>query len=180
MLQAQADGMRTDPARPKESQRQVLVAGREDSPWGLVQRAINECAKVGIYQIDWSVPERGKDASLVQAWLPRPVELGGTRCGPIRAEIRVFLKWDPAAKECLRKIGNRGMVDSDEELMKIVVQYVQDFQKAGQASAPVLIDATPDVPWKEVLHVMDLCRKEKLDTIEFAAPFEEIERMKRK
>ena len=72
------------------------------------------------------------------------------------------------------------MVDSDEELMKIIDQYVQDFQKAGQADAPVLIDATPDVPWKDVLHVMDLCRKEKLNTIEFAAPFEETERMRKK
>ena len=37
---------------------------------------------------------------------------------------------------------------------------------------PVLIDATPDVPWQEVIHVMDLCKKEKLERIEFAAPFE--------
>ncbi len=179
-LQAQAEGMRTDPDRPQESQRQVLVASREDSPWGLVQRAIHECAKVGIYKIDWSVPERGTDASLVRAWLPRRFELGGTRCGPIRAEIQVFLKRDPAAAESLRKVGNRGMVGSDEEMMKIIVEYVRDFQKAGQAGAPVLIDATPDVPWKDVLHVMDLCRKEKLDTFEFAAPFGEIERRQKK
>ena len=30
----------------------------------------------------------------------------------------------------------------------------------------------PDVPWQDVIHVMDLCKKEKLERIEFAAPFE--------
>jgi hypothetical protein len=47
-----------------------------------------------------------------------------------------------------------------------------DYERAGKSRFPVLIDATPDVPWQEVVHVLDLCRAEKLPMIEFAEPMQ--------
>jgi biopolymer transport protein ExbD len=109
----------------------------------------------------------------IDTWLPK--DRGVFQGQPekvILEEIRVFMKWDAAGGRTIRKVGNRGEVNSDEDLMNIVIQMTNDYKKAGKSEFPVLIDATPDVPWQEVIHVMDMCKKEKLERIEFAAPFE--------
>jgi biopolymer transport protein ExbD len=162
-LRGEADRAKKDPKHPTESERQVVIRGSDGAPWGPVLNAMDECAKAGIYKIDWDVGSR------IDVQLPRD------RCGPggcptILEEIRVFMKWDPSSGMVVRKIGNRGMVDSDDELMKVVVQYVQDYGKAGKFDVPLLIDATPDVPWRDVIHVIELCRSDKLKRVEFAAP----------
>jgi hypothetical protein len=69
----------------------------------------------------------------------------------------------------IRKVGNRGMVDSDEDLRSVVLQRVEDYGKAGKTGIPLLIDTTPDVPWKDVVHLLELCRKEKIKPVEFPA-----------
>jgi biopolymer transport protein ExbD len=109
----------------------------------------------------------------IDTWLPK--DRGVFQGNPERIvleEIRVFMKWDPAAARTIRKVGNRGEVNSDGDLMQIVLQMTNDYKKAGKTEFPVLIDATADVPWADVIHVMDMCKQEKLDRIEFAAPFE--------
>jgi hypothetical protein len=47
-----------------------------------------------------------------------------------------------------------------------------DYTQAGKFEVPVLIDATPDVPWTDVVHLVDLCKAEKLSKIEFVEPME--------
>jgi len=109
----------------------------------------------------------------IDTWLPK--DRGVFQGQPekvILEEIRVFMKWDPATGRTIRKVGNRGEVNTDEDLMNIIIQMTNDYKKAGKSEFPVLIDATPDVPWQEVIRVMDLCKREKLERIEFAAPFE--------
>jgi biopolymer transport protein ExbD len=56
--------------------------------------------------------------------------------------------------------------------MKIISDMTAQYKAAGKSDFPVLIDATADVPWSEVIHVLDLCKRDKLERIEFAAPFE--------
>ena len=109
----------------------------------------------------------------IDTWLPK--DRGVNQGQPekvVLEEIRVFMKWDPATGRTIRKVGNRGEVNTDSDLMQIVLQMTNDYKKAGKTEFPVLIDATADVPWSEVIHVMDMCKREKLDRIEFAAPFE--------
>jgi biopolymer transport protein ExbD len=109
----------------------------------------------------------------IDTWLPK--DRGVFQGNPERIvleEIRVFMKWDPGSGRTIRKVGNRGEVNNDGDLMQIILQMTNDYKKAGKTEFPVLIDATADVPWSEVIHVMDMCKREKLDRIEFAAPFE--------
>jgi hypothetical protein len=47
-----------------------------------------------------------------------------------------------------------------------------DYERAKKPVFPVIIDATPDVPWQGVIHVLDLCKTEKLARIEFAEPMQ--------
>ena len=109
----------------------------------------------------------------IDTWLPKD---RGVNQAPVEKvvleEIRVFMRWDPATNTTTRKVGNRGAVGSDDDLMTIIRQMAGDYKRAGKSEFPVLIDAMPEVPWKDVIHVMDLCKKENMERIEFAAPFE--------
>jgi biopolymer transport protein ExbD len=100
----------------------------------------------------------------VDAWLPkeRPMGWSGGCCGLIIDEVRIFMKWDAAEKKTLRKIGNRAPVSTDAELLALIEQYRQDYQKAGRADVPIILDATENVPWQDVLHIVDLCNAEGL------------------
>ena len=97
----------------------------------------------------------------VDAWIPKESPMGAG-CWRIIDDVRVFMKWDADLKCTVRKVGNRGAVSTDAELVAIIEQYRQDFKKAGRADVPIIIDATENVPWQDVLHIVDLCNAEGL------------------
>ncbi len=89
-------------------------------------------------------------------------------------EIRVLMRVDPASNETQRKVKHFDWVASDDELVSHLEQLRDGFNSAGNNEWPLVIDAKPNVPWKDVIHVMDLCKGSKIDRIEFAAPEIEI------
>jgi biopolymer transport protein ExbD len=113
----------------------------------------------------------------VDAWLPKdkgpntaPVDFK-----PVLEEIRVFMRWDGERNVTTRKVV-KNAVSSDEELITAVLAMKSDYEKAGKTLFPVIIDATPDVPWQEVVHVLDLCKAQKMTSIELAGPMEYLSR----
>src|SRR5262245_52521311 len=108
----------------------------------------------------------------VDTWLPK--DHGPEHGTPpiiILEEIRVLMRWDAAANKTLRKV-TKVAVSTDEELMTEIRARKADYVKANKTVFPVVIDATPDVPWAEVVHVLDLCKKDNLSSIEFAEPMQ--------
>jgi hypothetical protein len=87
-------------------------------------------------------------------------------------EIRIFMRWDPATGLTTRKVASRAPATGDADLMEVVRSLKGDYERAQKSEVPVIIDATPDVPWTDVIHVLDLCKAEKLSQIEFAEPME--------
>ncbi len=110
----------------------------------------------------------------IDAWMPKGHgnQLGDHKEKLILEEIRVFMRWDPATGTTTRKIGSSPPAASDADLMDVVRSLKGDYERAGKTEVPVTIDATPDVPWTDVIHVLDLCKAEKLSQIEFAEPME--------
>ena len=107
----------------------------------------------------------------IETWLPK--DRGVEQTPPdkiVLEEIRVFMRWLDG--RTVIKVGNRAPSGSDLELMQTINQMSNDYKKLGKSEFPVLIDALHDVPWKDVIHVLDLCKKDKLERIEFAAPIE--------
>jgi biopolymer transport protein ExbD len=107
----------------------------------------------------------------IETWLPK--DRGVEQTIPdkvVLEEIRVFMRWVDG--RTVTKVGNRAPAQSDHELMQTILQMSGDYKKLGKTDFPVLIDALEDVPWKDVIHVLDLCKREKLERIEFAAPLE--------
>ena len=107
----------------------------------------------------------------IETWLPK--DRGVEQTPPdkiVLEEIRVFMRWLDG--RTVIKVGNRAPAASDLDLMQTINQMSNDYKKLGKTDFPVLIDALAEVPWKDVIHVLDLCKKDKLERIEFAAPIE--------
>ena len=102
----------------------------------------------------------------IEAWLPKGhgnQELSVPP--PLYDDIRVSLRWDPASGRTIRKVGARetkGDLDFEEALHR----YPKHLDLT------VAVDATPDVPWSDAIHVLDLCRRNKFEKVEFVEPWQ--------
>ena len=101
-------------------------------------------------------------------WLPKNKgSEGAGSTSDILKEIRVALYWDETKGETERKLGNRP-VSSDEELQQLIKEAHDDFVRMNMPDIPVTVDADARVPWSEVMTVVNLCKRNQIDTIEFA------------
>jgi biopolymer transport protein ExbD len=104
----------------------------------------------------------------IESWLPKDISINPNAAEKdFLEEIRVILLWDARAASTVRKVGNRPPVADDKELVKTILDMAEAHRKLGKKDFPVLIDADRDVPWEDVVKVMDLCKREKLERIEF-------------
>ncbi|MBI3724846.1 biopolymer transporter ExbD [bacterium] len=53
----------------------------------------------------------------------------------------------------------------------LVVAQHEDYLNAGGTSVPVILDSEPGVPWRDVLAMLDLCKKRAIDKVEFTQPW---------
>jgi hypothetical protein len=121
------------------------------------------CSRLGIYKIDWIASGR------VKAWLPR---LPFDSKKIILREIRVLMMWDPTTQTTIRKVGNRSQVESDEDLRDTVLKLANAYRTPGESEPHVVIDALSDVPWENVIHVVEFVREAKIETVLFEPPLE--------
>jgi biopolymer transport protein ExbD len=101
------------------------------------------------------------------SWLPKDKGLGPMTPSDVINEIRVAMFWDEANQITTRQLGSR-KVKTDEELQQLIKQGHDDAERTGHPDIPVTIDADARVPWKDVMNVVNLCKREKIDKIEFA------------
>jgi biopolymer transport protein ExbD len=110
----------------------------------------------------------------MESWLPKDK---GVNTTPVKnvmlEEVRIFLKFNKNASSAeaavSRQVGSQ-KVNNDEELRTTLRAMVGNFAKSGLSEVPVIVDSDPLVPWREVVNVLSLCRLEKLERLEFAAP----------
>jgi biopolymer transport protein ExbD len=127
----------------------------------------------------------------LDSWLPK--DKGNQGGGPTTAtmdEIRIFIKrtgnndgpTEIAYKN--QKMGvlsgdTKGYTDADnaifDNLEKTIKEQYADYVGNGKTDASVIIDAMPEVPWKDVLTVLDRCKEQEkfkpsIEKIEFAQP----------
>jgi biopolymer transport protein ExbD len=116
----------------------------------------------------------------LDSWLPK--DKGNQGGGPTTAtmdEIRIIIRKSAAGPTEInygaRQVGtltgdpgsDAGIFDNLENL--IATQY-EEYRSAGKQDASVIIDGEPQVPWKDVLTVLDRCKKRNIDKVEFAQP----------
>jgi biopolymer transport protein ExbD len=111
----------------------------------------------------------------IESWLPKEERGIVTSPDPpllLTDEIRVVMTWDAGTNTTHRKVerSDRDWVRSDQELVRDIVGMAEGFKKVNNTTYRVIVDSQGDVPWRDVVHVMDLCRQNQLDRIEFSAP----------
>jgi len=80
------------------------------------------------------------------------------------------MTWDPRTNITGRKVQHFNWANSDQELVANILDVAEGYRKTNNTNFPLVIDAQPDVPWQDVVHVMDLCRRNRIEKIEFSAP----------
>jgi biopolymer transport protein ExbD len=112
----------------------------------------------------------------IDSWLPKQKGiLAGPGLSVIIDQVRVRLEWDPQTQRVLRKVGAVECLPGEEiswqdKMLGLIKTSYEDMQRLGKRDVPVSIDADPDVPWQEVITVMDICKRGNIDKIEFAPP----------
>jgi biopolymer transport protein ExbD len=99
-------------------------------------------------------------------WLPKGKGTGKLGDSVIQ-EIRVAVYWDEPNARVVRQLGNR-MIANDEELQALIAEAHADFVKLNKPDTPVTIDADGRVPWSEVINIVNICKRDQIDKIEFA------------
>ena len=102
------------------------------------------------------------------SWLPKDKGLGDvSQLKDVIEEVRIALFWDPKTETVTRQLGTRRVKD-DDDLQTLIRNAHADWEKIGKANTPVTVDAAGEVPWKDVVNVINLCKREQIDKIEFA------------
>jgi biopolymer transport protein ExbD len=99
------------------------------------------------------------------SWLPKDKGNSGTPSDI--QETRVALMWDVDKQATRRQFGAR-IVEDDGELEVLIKSAHDDFVLKNKPEAPVIIDGDARVPWKDVIDVVNICKKLQIDNIEFA------------
>ena len=99
-------------------------------------------------------------------WLPKGKGSQGIP-SDIITEIRVAVYWDEAKQEAVRQLGQRVIVD-DADLQARIKSAYDDFVRMNKPDVPVTIDADGRVPWAEVIDIVNICKRENIEKIEFA------------
>ncbi len=99
------------------------------------------------------------------SWLPK--NKGNSGVAAEIAETRIALFWDQDKQVTRRQFGHR-TVESDAELESLIKSAHDDFVLKNKPDAPVIIDGDARVPWKDVIDIVNIAKKLKIDNIEFA------------
>lgn len=107
----------------------------------------------------------------MDSWLPK--DKGGNP-GPatneIKDEMRVVMSYDETKKELQRLYAQRGIENSsagDLLLKSLIRKDFDHYRSLGKLDVPVIIDAGERVPWVHIVNVMNMCKGEGINKIEF-------------
>jgi len=102
------------------------------------------------------------------SWLPKGKgSSGAISAEGILDEVRVALLWDENNQRTVRQLRER-RVESDDELSALIKEAHDDWVRMNKPDTPVTIDAEARVPWEDVIKVMNICKSNRIDKIEFA------------
>jgi len=99
------------------------------------------------------------------SWLPK--NKGNSGVAAEIVETRIALFWDADKQVTRRQFGHR-IVETDAELESLIKSAHDDFVLKNKPDAPVIIDGDARVPWKDVIGIVNIAKKLKIDNIEFA------------
>ena len=106
----------------------------------------------------------------IESWLPKDKGVfGDPVSNPVLEEIRIVMTWNASANQSRILVNSRPVAD-DSQLTAVLMASVNDYKRSGKTDVPAIIDGEPNVPWQDVIRVMDICKNINIEKIEFASP----------
>jgi len=102
-----------------------------------------------------------------ESWLPKDKGLQSSSVPDLIEEIRVAILWDEPNQQSVRLFGKQ-TIQNDAQLQTLIRDAYADAVRRSKPDQPVIIDPDKRVPWKEVVNVINLAKREKINKIEFA------------
>jgi len=105
-----------------------------------------------------------------QSWLPKDKGAGNPVSDEI-VEIRIAMFWDKGAQKTIRVYGHREVADGPagtQELETLIQGAYEDWTRKGKPQVPVIVDAEYEVPWEEVIQIVNIAKRLGVSNIEFA------------
>ncbi len=102
----------------------------------------------------------------LEAWLPKDLGNGPMLTDP-PPEIRVALTWDADKQTTVRRFGQR-TVSNDDELSALLASVHTDYVAMGRDTVPVTVDGDENVPWDQVVGVLDMAKRLGIARVELA------------
>ncbi len=105
----------------------------------------------------------------LMSYLPKDKGLESTPVvDPVIEEVRIVLTYDDNSGITTIKVGET-VLPNEAEMIRIVAGLYNEYRNLGK-KAPVIIDAKPNVPLRDVVFCLNTCQKAKIEGVEFAAP----------
>ncbi len=114
-------------------------------------------------------------AALERSLSEAPVRTGradGVTPPPAERGIRVALRWNESSGLTLRMVDNKEAGD-DADLQQLLESARAERQRAGEAWVTATLDASPQVPFADVIRVVELCTKAGIAGVDFSQPIPE-------
>ena len=110
----------------------------------------------------------------MESWLPKDRGVNATPVKQVELEeIRIFLHFNPNAADAAEAVRRQIMsqpVTDDANFRQVLRGLAGNYARQGLGEVPVIIDSDPQVPWREVVNCLSLCRQEGLQKLQFAGP----------
>jgi biopolymer transport protein ExbD len=108
----------------------------------------------------------------IDSWMPQ----GGTQEQALRVfdplegriEVRLEKRQDALGAPMVARIIGGTMAPSDREFRQVLREIARSNRRDHVPAQTVSILSEPQVPWKDVVNVLDLCRAEEFPKLEFA------------
>jgi len=139
-------GLDPESVAGRGTKRRLVVNADRAAPYGIVQQVIDAARAAGFTSIR--------------------VGIGGSELDALK-EIRIALLWNAQTKSAVRRVGTLTVKD-DSELRAALKVRLASAERNRVTHPRVLIDATKDLPWADVVAVVDACRDEGIEEVDFA------------
>lgn len=101
-----------------------------------------------------------------EAWLPADKGIRGVPPPIQNPEFRVTLAYDATLEKTTRRFGRTDYTNDDE--LGAVLRQQFDYYRNGAKEPSLVIESRPNVPWDDVVRVLDIARAREIPRVEFS------------
>ncbi len=105
----------------------------------------------------------------LQSYLPKDKGMRNVAFQPLVQEVRILLKYNEDTGIVSMWMGETKFPNHDTLINAVHAKH-EEYKRIISRPVPVIIDADKNVPYREIVKVLDMCSGRGIDGCEFALP----------